>query len=287
MKVTYTCVVSDLHAGSNAGLCPPEVLLDGGGMYGANPQQKKVWEWYLYFCNKFVPWVTRGKKYDLVINGDAIEGIHHKSIAYITGNKTVHNRIAKQSLDYLTPGAANVYYVKGTEAHGGASGENEEALAEMIKAKKDKNGDFARFDLWQETPAGLIHYLHHIGTTGRSHFETSALMAELIEEYVEAGRYHEEPPACIVRSHRHRYIGIDVPTDTSDAKAVITPGWQLKTPFTWKIPGARITTPMLGGVVIETVGQFINTYPCYWKVERSERVKANEYEEKRRRITPN
>ncbi len=31
----------------------------------------------------------------------------------------------------------------------------------------------------------------------------------------------------------------------------MTPGWQGKTPFAWKIPGARLATPQFGGIVIK------------------------------------
>jgi len=34
------------------------------------------------------------------------------------------------------------------------------------------------------------------------------------------------------------------------AAAIVTPGWQGKTPFAWKIPGGRIATPQFGGICI-------------------------------------
>jgi len=34
------------------------------------------------------------------------------------------------------------------------------------------------------------------------------------------------------------------------ARAIVTPAWQGKTPFTWKIPGARISEPHFGGCLI-------------------------------------
>ena len=89
-------------------------------------------------------------------------------------------------------------------------------------------------------PGGrLVHFLHHIGTTSSTAHEASAVNGELSAMYVEAGRFGDEPPAIIVRSHRHRYIKVQLAAEGGEASAVVTPGWQLKTPFAWKIAGAR------------------------------------------------
>jgi len=98
--------------------------------------------------------------------------------------------------------------------------------------------------------APLVHLLHHIGTTGSAAHEASAVNAELTASYVEAARWGRQPPDYIVRSHRHRSIAVDLNSARGYAAAIVTPAWQGKTPFTWKIPGARISEPQVGGVVI-------------------------------------
>jgi hypothetical protein len=54
----------------------------------------------------------------------------------------------------------------------------------------------------------------------------------------------------VVRSHRHRYIETVIPTANGRAFACVTPSWQLRTPFSYKIPGARLSEPQIGGLVI-------------------------------------
>lgn len=96
---------------------------------------------------------------------------------------------------------------------------------------------------------------------------------ELVESYAEAGRWGDEPPAAIVRSHRHRGLRIHLPVEDGEALAVVTPAWQLKTPFAWKIPGARLSQPQIGLVVLfygETAGLYARSFTR--RMKRSQEV---------------
>jgi hypothetical protein len=96
----------------------------------------------------------------------------------------------------------------------------------------------------------LVHLTHHIGTTGSAAHEASAVNAELTAEYVEAARWGRQPPDFVVRSHRHRSIAVDLNSHRGNAASLVTPAWQGKTPFTFKVPGARLSEPQIGGVLI-------------------------------------
>ena len=45
--------------------------------------------------------------------------------------------------------------------------------------------------------------------------------------------------AVVGNSHRHRHFKCEFATRNKIGIGEITPGWQLKTPFTWKIPGGE------------------------------------------------
>jgi hypothetical protein len=255
-------VISDTHAGCKLALMDPKgARLDGGGTYTPSDFQRQLWKLWRVFWDDWVPEVTRGEPFDLVHNGDAIEGVHHRATTPISHNLEDQLRIAE---DVLRPvvarckdGGGTYYHIRGTEAHVGQSGEYEERLARSLGAKPNSEGQYARFDLWKRvgTPnkrvqAPLVHLLHHIGTTGSAAHEASAVNAELTASYVEAARWGRQPPDYIVRSHRHRSIAVDLNSARGYAAAIVTPAWQGKTPFTWKIPGARISEPQVGGVVI-------------------------------------
>ena len=83
-----------------------------------------------------------------------------------------------------------------------------------------------------------MHATHHIGTTGSQAYESTAVMRELAEAYAEAGRWRQRPPDVLIRGHRHRHIEIRVPTALGYGIAFTSPAWQLKTPYTFRIPGA-------------------------------------------------
>lgn len=251
-------VVSDTHCGCRLGLLHPDgIVVDGGGRYMPSGFQIKMWEYWREFWDAWVPDVTRGEPFDLVHNGDAIDGVHHRSTTQISHNLQDQQRIAEDVLRPIVAQCAasggTYYHIRGTEAHVGQSGEYEERLARELGAKPNAEGQHARFDLWKRVGGAggpLVHLLHHIGTTSSAAHESSAVNAELIASYVEAARWNREPPDFIVRSHRHRSIAVDLDSAKGYAAALVTPAWQGKTPYVWKIPGARISEPQIGGVLI-------------------------------------
>ena len=248
-------VVSDTHSGCRLGLIHPDgIQLDGGGRYLPSDFQFKMWALWSEFWDTWVPEVTRGEPFDLVHNGDALDGVHHHSTTQISHNLEDQQRISEAVLAPVVAqckaSGGTYYHIRGTEAHVGQSGEYEERLARTLGAKPNDQGQFARFDLWKRVGTALVHLLHHIGTTSSAAHESSAVNAELTAEYVEAARWNREPPDFIVRSHRHRSIAVDLNSAKGYAAAIVTPAWQGKTPYVWKVPGARISEPQLGGVLI-------------------------------------
>ncbi len=245
--------VADVHAGCRVGLCPSKgVRLDGDERYMPSSFQRKVWRWWLEFW-AWAKTAARDEPFAVVFNGDALEGVHHKSNTQITANLAVQANIAYEILAPVVELCEGRYYhIRGTEAHGGASGEQEEALAQRLGAIPNKQGQYARDELWKYVGGKriLVHVLHAIGVTGSQAYESSALMSELVAAYAEAGRWNRRPPDVIVRSHRHRYCKVEGPSHNERGTCVVTPGWQGKTGFTFRLPGARQSEPQFGGIMI-------------------------------------
>jgi len=257
-KVRSLVVLSDTHCGCQLGLCPPgRIPLDNGGSYQISTFQEGLWAWWREFWDEWVPEVTRGEPYDVVHNGDAIEGVHHRADTQITQNLKDQILIAARALrpevERCRKMGGTYYHIRGTEAHVGPSALHEEQLAAMLGAKPNGIGQHARYDLWKRVGGKggpLVHLLHHIGTTSSAAHESSAVNAELTASYVEAARWGREPPDFIVRSHRHRSIAVDLNSSKGYAAAIVTPAWQGKGPFAWKVPGARVSEPQVGGIMI-------------------------------------
>jgi hypothetical protein len=267
-------VFSDTHCGCRLGLCPPGgVKLDDGGTYHTSPFQDEMWTLWRSFWDEWVPQATRGEPYDIVHNGDVIDGVHHNSTTQVSHNIEDQLRIAQALMEPVVDACkatgGTYYHIRGTGAHVGQSSVYEEMLAQRLGAKPNEAGQHARYDLWKRVGGALVHLMHHIGTTSSAAHEASAVNAEMTAEYVEAARWNREPPDFIVRSHRHRSIAIDLNSAKGYAAAIVTPAWQGKTPFVWKIPGARLSEPQFGGIIIRHGDEEFYYRRKVWSVDRS------------------
>lgn len=279
-KIKNVVFVSDTHSGCGLALCPPEgVRLDDGGRYLPSKIQKTMWSYWDEFWGQHVPEATHGEPYIVVHVGDAMDGKHHGSTTQISQNATIQRDIAYGIIKPIREASKCVeyYHIRGTSAHVGPSAENEEALADILEAKKNRDGQHARYDLWIEIGDGLANVMHHISTTGSQAYEATAVHKELVESFTEAGRWNDRAPDLIIRGHRHRNIETNIPTRDkrgrrSKARATVLPGWQGKTEFVWKIAGGRLATPHFGGIVARWSNEANQIYlkECIWTVDRSD-----------------
>jgi len=244
--------------GSYLGLCPADgIQTDTGGRIMPSAFQLMVWGFWVNFWSEYLPPLLQtAKKTALILNGDIIDGNHHEAVDIVPSVQS--QEIA--AVNVIKPmikaaGFDQCFVVRGTEAHGGIGEQSTERIAADIGAlKDDATGNCARWELWMETPDNvLMHASHHIGNSSSSGYETSAPKRELDAAMVEASQWGAKLPDIIIRSHRHRYLTVPLAREgDSDRLCVITPGWQLKTPFVYK--SDRIRMPHIGGVVIRTRG---------------------------------
>jgi len=270
MEINNTIAISDTHCGCQLGLCSPVVSLRHGGVYRASPFQRKVWEHWRYFWDKWVPMVTRGEPYVIAMNGDMMDGRHHGSTHQFTQDLSDQKKVAYDILAREVDKSHGLYFVSGTPAHVGESAENEEDLAKDLGAVQDKDtGNYSRFELYLQTGNALCHFSHHIGVTGSMAYETTALTKEFNEFCAESARWDRPIPDIIVRSHRHRHAEVRVPTSRGYGIIFVTGSWQLKTPFIFRVPGGRVTTPMVGGSLIRQGDEEHYTRHKIWETDRA------------------
>jgi hypothetical protein len=253
--------VSDTHVGCKLALMHPDgATVDEGNVVHPSPIQRKLWAVWEQFWGEWVPAVTHGEPFAVVHNGDAVDGVHHNSTTQWSHNLADQRAHAEKILRPVVDACEGRYYhVRGTEAHVGKSGTEEEQLAKALGAVASADGHHARWELWKRIGDRLAHFSHHIGTTSSAAHETSAVNAELASCFNEAGRWGHEPPAIIVRSHRHRCSEIRLPSQWGYATAFVTGAWQLKTPYVFRIPGGRNSTPQIGASLIRHGGEELHT----------------------------
>lgn len=198
-----------------------------------------------------MPMVTRGEPYAVLFNGDMIEGRHHKASHPLSQNKADQQKVALDVLEPIVKKCeGRLYYVSGSRAHSGEAGEDEEKLAKKLGAIPDEYGNYSRYEIFIRVGKCLVHASHHIGVTSSGAYEPSALAREFTEFCADCAKWGKKRPDILVRSHRHRHIEVAVPTNNGYGIIFVTSGWQLKTPFLYRTPGGRTTTPMLGGSLI-------------------------------------
>ncbi len=270
-KVKNIIVISDTHCGCQLALLPPKVKLDNGGTFLQSPLQKKIWSYWENFWYEWVPMVTKGEPYYIIHNGDCVDGVHHNSVTQVTHNMKDQTKIA---IDVMAPHINNkkcvgYYHIRGTEAHVGKSATSEEGVASALGAIPDSIGNHARWEMWLNMQGYLMHFSHHVGTTQSASYESTAVFKELVEAYTEAGRWLQEPPDLVMRSHRHRQFEIKIAAKKGYAFSCVTPAWQLKTPFVHKLPMGRSSQPQVGGYHIRA-GHQDGLYTRFkvWDIER-------------------
>lgn len=277
LQINNVVVVSDIHTGCRVGLCHPDgAALDDGGAYQPSEMQRKVWSLWEEFWGEWVPRATHDEPFAVVFNGDAIDGVHHNSTTQWSHNLNDQVQHAEKILGPVVVACDGRYYhIRGTEAHVGKSAAEEERLARQLGAVANVEYMHARYELWLRiggSSGPLCHFLHHIGTTSSAQHESSAVNAELAATYADAGRWNRESPRIIVRSHRHRSIEVRLPCPDGYATAFVTPAWQLKTPFVWKMAGGRISTPQIGGSLIRIGDEEAHTRHFVRDIGRSPEV---------------
>lgn len=260
-------VISDTHFGSSLALCPPGCLTDDGQPIGLSKLQRKLWA----FWNDFWNWVDErldGKPFILVHNGDIVDGDHHRTTTLLSANPAIQKRIATKALKEIINKSAGYYQIRGTEAHVGASACSEETIAEELGAVVDpESGAHSRWDMWLEFGDELIHFSHHIGTTSSSAYESSAVQREIVAAFTDAGQWNRKPPSMLVRSHRHRYIEVK----NHRGRGIVTPAWQAKTPFVFKIDRMRL--PMFGGLMLRQGAEGVHVREKIYTIQPSQTIK--------------
>jgi len=272
IKINNLVIVSDLHVGCSYGLCPPGGLsIDGGGLYYPNNHQLEMWQKWREFWDVWIPKVCHKEHFILIVNGDSIDGVHHGTITQITHNLTYQRLGAEEIIKEIVnrDDCEALYFIRGTEAHVGKSGQEEEQLARTLGAIPNQDGQYARWELWFQLHNALVHVAHHIGGTGASAYESTAIMRELVNAYTEAGRWKQQVPDIIARSHRHRNAEVRVPSAIGYGIAFTTPGWQLKTPLVYRT-NMKLQSPQIGGSVIRAGDEDIYTRHKVWDIKLSE-----------------
>ena len=244
--------ISDLHIGCQLALSPPSSKLDSGLIVKHNHVQSVIYAWWKELRDVWCPEVIGDRPFSLLINGDSLEGVHHGATTLISNSKSDQQHLAVKILQpflkKLKP--SKFFFVRGTPAHSGENGCDEELLGRTLGSLKDRNGRYTRQELWSYVGDRLVHATHTIGTSSIQSGESTALCREWNEIATIAGKWGEPCPHFVVRGHRHTHCTVGIPYSGGMGQAISLPAWQCKTPFCMRIAGARNSLPQIGAVAL-------------------------------------
>jgi hypothetical protein len=264
-------VVSDLHVGSTAGLWPPgfttkpteegkpteyndDAATFEGNVIHQNGVQKLLWSGWDHLANEFLPSRLGDDPYILVINGDVIDGVHHRSKEVMSAEEDDHINAAVAVYNHL-PAPALTYVIEGTNAH---TKNHEHVFGARIGAVQDPT---TRRHAFRWLPL-MIHgcpcsFQHHMPTTSRRWLESGGPGRELHNERLSHLRNGFEPlPRFFARAHRH----LGGYWEDADCGIVITGGWQADT--RWVRQAVRNATLEPSAVVLDWRGRDEGNLPA-------------------------
>lgn len=255
-------VFSDLHVGSVVGLWAEGQPLEGGGLYMPNKFQR----WLLECWQHTVDEIRRMRPKPIVVaNGDIIQGTNPRDGQLVTSNKGIQVGAAFKLLEPVARVARKFYLIRGSEWHEGKAAEDVEILGEMLGAvPNESTGQYTWWELYlslgqpgdPEKESPVIHFAHHIGASSVAWYEATVPLRDLLLFLAELWRFFGRQAPNVegaVRSHRHRYIRVDLPPNLH---AVVTPSYQLKTAFSHKKASAML--PMIGYAILEYDGSEVD-----------------------------
>ena len=160
-KPRLLVVVSDLHCGSTVGLMPPDSENMSGNTlgFGNNHHQRWLWECWQDAQQRVLE-ITNGDPFALLCNGDATEGIHHRSPEVVASLIENHCQMAATALKPWADKAAATFITKGTECH---THDIESYLASLIGAQEGK----AREKWLLEIHGTIIDATHHMALASK------------------------------------------------------------------------------------------------------------------------
>lgn len=264
MTARHFIVVSDLHCGSSVALCPPGMVsVDEGTPLPQNDWQKWLWENWLDFWRWTATQVGAGDDVTLIVNGDLIEGNHHRSVQ-AWPETADHVTAAVNVLLPIVQQVTRAYVVIGTEAHTKSA---EHGIARAISAAMHPDGRYAADVLEIEVGDQLLVWAHHCSTTSRAWLtsgEPGRLISNARLAAVNAGH---RPPNFVGAAHRHR---MDYWTDGGRQHCMIGPAWQLLTRYGYKV--VTHERPHIGGYIVTVDGGQIEVKRKRYDVPERKRV---------------
>lgn len=213
---TKVLVVSDLHVGSDVGLCPDVVRINKGNRktersYTGTAVQQIMYDKWCKMCDLIKP--------DLVIlNGDICEGVNYKGngVGNWTNDRNQQIQTAAELIEMID--CDTFIGLQGSGYHTGNNMSMDECVTRWLK------GDFG-IDKFINVDGVRIHARHSTSFSRRPQRQAANMIDDMTN--VDYDRDTFPNVDIFVRSHLHRFSFVG----WNGALGVITPAWKWRDAF--------------------------------------------------------
>ena len=262
---TIIAISADKHSGSSLGLMRPEPMqLHDGGTYIPSNLQKKIWAQYQE-CLFFTKEERKRSRLIWIENGDPCEGIHHGTTQIATSRTDEHEQMAADILEYtfeylkFNKNKGDLAYViAGTEEHGGNGSQSEERIARDLEewGIVPQKGRFTWDRLLLKVNGVLLDIAHHGGSVGHREWTKNNTLKQKVKSfYYQCLEDETKLPRYWVRSHLHKYVHGSYEGKRGTIDGFVTPSFQFKTGYAYKIAGAELSDIGMIVIVVEEDGR--------------------------------
>jgi len=217
--------------------------LDDGGLYEPNKGQRWLWNnWEEAWAKiKSVKRKNRKAKLHLILNGDLIDGDHHRTAQIASPLTGIHIRCALESLRVpLALKPKSIHVIRGTPSHVGRSGGAEEGIARALRAQgwpvKEDPDTGMKSSYWRSIKFGNIRFdIKHHGRMGRrAHTKGPYIRWFAQDIFFNHMMDGDDPPDIAVRSHFHQFADSGR-IHKIKTRVVALPAWQLATEYVHRV----------------------------------------------------
>jgi hypothetical protein len=210
------------------------MFVEGARIIG-NRHQKLLHEAWCKMCRDV------GSVDVCIANGDLIDGPQRleEGKLVVTTDFEVQCQWAAELLNMID--AKMFYLTKGTDYHTVRGVCAEQYIAELLRSKYGRKAKF-RNELRCKVGWAKVTANHHVPVS-HSWYRATAISRDLLLYALNEAEYGKTD--LVVRSHAHYFVQVGF----GSMWAVVTPGWQLRTPFASKKD--LVSAPRIGYVVAE------------------------------------
>lgn len=237
--------VSDLHIGSTIALSPRKFRLPEGNLFKPSKSQQIINRFWDGF------WERRWKanvQTVVCFGGDLVDSYHHRTLQVWTTDETSMIDAAVELLSPIVTKSKKCFWVGGTPAHSGQMSRWDRTIMRElgVTSLTDSDVEFRNRIVISGVVVDVAH--HGPRVSPKVWLKENSVRSYAKNVMLDCLSRHRLPPDIIVRGHVHVQDRQEVSLGEYTTRIAISPSWQWKSEFVYRI-NSETDLADVGGVV--------------------------------------